>query len=116
MYVLGSGSEHKRHFRLRRKSCRAGMQNYFANFLAGRGAARFPSDGDGEPMVTEGSCQLFELRALAAAVETFEGNEFSARGHVEMIAGKWSVSDQGSREPARQADILTYGSDVRCCS
>ena len=50
-------------------------------------------------MVTERARQLFELRALAAAVESFEGNEFSARGHVEMIAGKWKVSDWESREP-----------------
>jgi hypothetical protein len=30
----------------------------------------------------EGTRQLLDLRALAAAVETFEGNKFSARGHV----------------------------------
>jgi hypothetical protein len=38
-------------------------------------------------MRAQGTRQLLGLGALAAAVETLEGNEFSARGHVGMIAG-----------------------------
>jgi hypothetical protein len=66
------------------------VQQHFANLLARGGAARFAGDGDREAMRAQGTRQLFGLGALAAAVETLEGNEFSARGHVGMIAGDGS--------------------------
>lgn len=57
------------------------MQYQLANFLAGGCASRFAGDGDGEAVSAERPRQLIELRALAAAVEAFEGDEFSAHGH-----------------------------------
>lgn len=58
------------------------MQQHFADLFAGGRASRFAGDGDGKSVVAERSRQLFELRALAAAVETFKSNESSARRHV----------------------------------
>jgi hypothetical protein len=52
-----------------------------------RGAARLARDGDGKPVGAQRARQFFQLRALAAAVETFEGDKFSARATSEMIAG-----------------------------
>jgi hypothetical protein len=67
------------------------VQQYFANPFAGGGAARFAGDGDGKAVGAQGTCQLLDLGALAAAVETFEGDKFSACMHVgddsRMTAG-----------------------------
>jgi hypothetical protein len=80
--VLGAGSEHERHFGERRKARSGGVQQHVANLFARSGAARFARNRDGEAVGAQGTRQLLDLRALAAAIETFEGNKFSARGHV----------------------------------
>ena len=87
--VLGAGSEHERHFRERRKSRGGGVQQHVANSFARGGAARFAGDGDGEAVGAQGTRQFLDLGALAAAVETFEGNKFSARGHVGNDSRRW---------------------------
>jgi len=80
--VLGAGSEHEGHFRKRGKSGGGGVEQHFANLFPCGGAARFAGDGDGEAVGAQGTRQLLELRALAAAIETFERDKFSARGHL----------------------------------
>src|ERR1700757_3691869 len=63
------------------------MEKHFANLLAGRRAPGFARDRYGNAMPTQCSRQFLDLRALAAAVETFKSNKFSARRHFGMIAG-----------------------------
>jgi hypothetical protein len=58
------------------------VHQHVANLFARSGAARFARDEDGEGVGAQGTRQLLDLRALAAAIETFEGNKFSAHGHV----------------------------------
>ena len=87
--VLGAGSEHERHFRERRESRGGGVQQHFANLFASGGAARFAGDGDREAVSAQRSRQFFDLSALAAAVETFEGDKFSACGHVGNDSRRW---------------------------
>ena len=64
------------------------MEDYLANFFARRGATGFARYGDGNTVGAEGARQFLNLRAFAAAVEAFEGDEFSTRGHFGMIAGR----------------------------
>src|SRR5208282_4952146 len=80
--VLGAGSEHEGHFSQRSNSRGGGMQQHLANPFARGGAARLAGYGYRDAMSAQGACQLLDLRALAAAVETFERDKFSARGHV----------------------------------
>jgi hypothetical protein len=80
--VLGAGSEHEGHFSERRKARRGGVEQHFTNLFAGGGAPRFARDHNGKAVGAQGTRQLLDLRALAAAVETFEGNKFSACRHV----------------------------------
>src|ERR1700690_3297320 len=82
MNVLRAGSEHERHFRKRRKPRRGRMQQYLANFFPRRGAPRLPCNRDRKPVSAQRARQLFQLRALAAAVETLEGYESSANRPV----------------------------------
>ena len=77
------------------------MQQQFANLVAGGGASRFAGDGDGEAVGAQGTRQLLDLGALAAAIETFERDKFSARGHVGNDS-----RPAGSGEPAGQTDIF----------
>ncbi len=86
--VLSAGGEHQRHFGERGQPGRGGVQQDLANAFAGRGAAGFAGDSDGETMGAQGASQFLELRAFAAAIESFEGDKFSARGHLGIIA-KW---------------------------
>src|SRR5208337_4360474 len=85
--VLGAGSEHERHFRERRKSRGGGMQQHIANLFARASSSWLTGNGDRKAVSTQRTRQLFSLGALAAAIETFEGNKSSTRGHVGMIAG-----------------------------
>ena len=82
MNVLGAGSEHEGHFSERRKARGGGVQQHVANLFACGGSPRFAGDDDRVAVRAQGTRQLLDLSALAAAVETFEGNKFSARGHV----------------------------------
>ena len=59
-------------------------------------------------MSTQSPRQFLDLRALAAAVETFEGNEFSARGHVGMIAGAVVDGRRGSAAGWRRTQPRLY--------
>lgn len=80
--VLGAGSEHERHFRKRREPRRGRVQQHVAYLFTRGCAARFAGDSDGEAVGAQGPRQFLDLRALTTAVKTFEGDEFSARGHV----------------------------------
>jgi len=94
------------------------VQQNFANLFAGGGAARFASHDDREAVGAQGASQFLDLRTLAAAVETFEGNKFSACRHVgdDSRLGYRLMTPGGSRLLARagseadpQTDILTCG-------
>jgi len=58
------------------------VQQHFANLFARGGATRLTRNGDSQTVSAQGTGQFLELRALAAAIETFEGDKFSPRGHV----------------------------------
>ena len=89
MDVLRAGGEHERHFGERRKSRGGGVQQDVANSFASLSAARFAGDGDGEAVGAQGSREFLYLGALAAPVETFKGNKFSACGHVGDDSRRW---------------------------
>ncbi len=68
------------------------MQQDIADSFAGSSASRFAGDGDGEAVSAQGPRQFLDLGALAAPVETFEGNEFSACGHVGDDSRRWKLT------------------------
>src|SRR5690349_6401848 len=60
-----------------------------ANPFSRGGAAGFAGDHNGHALGSQLLCELLDLRAFAAAVEAFEGDELAAmrmRRHGEMIA------------------------------
>jgi hypothetical protein len=63
------------------------VQQNFADFFPGGSAARLARDGDGDAMCPQGTRQFLDLRALAAAIETFKRNELSPWRHAEIITG-----------------------------
>src|SRR4029077_4794549 len=116
--MLGAGSEHEGHFGERRKSRGGGVQQHFANLFAGGGAARFASHGNRKAVGAQGTGQFLDLSALAAAVEAFESDKFSARRHVGddsrlrcrlMAAGGRRLPAPVGSESDPQTDILTCG-------
>jgi len=82
MNVLRARCEHQCHFGGGRQSGGRRVEQDVANLFTGCGAARLAGDDYGNAAGTESSRQLGDLRALAAAVEAFEGDELSARGPV----------------------------------
>ena len=80
------------------------MQEHLANPFARSGAPWLAGDNDREAVRAQGTRQLLDLRALAAAVETLEGNKFSARGHVgddSRRAGSQRASGGAADRPGR---------------
>ena len=51
-----------------------------ADFFSGRGPARLARHHHGQALRAKYARQFFQLRALAAAVESFEGDEAAAMG------------------------------------
>ena len=88
------------------------MQQHFANLFSGRSAAWFAGHGDREAVGAQGACQFFELRALAAAIETFKGDKFSARGHVgnDSRSHTWPMS--AFAKVKADLDYLLYSAAV----
>jgi len=79
VYVLSAGGEHQSHLREWRESGSRRVQQHLANSFPGAGAPRFPCDGDGDTVGTQGTSQFLDLRALATAIEAFERDELSTR-------------------------------------
>ena len=87
-YVLGARGEHQGQLRQRRKTGGRRIQQKPADFFSGRGSARFTRYHHGQSLRAKYGSQLLHLRALAAAVEPFEGDEPAAMmigRHAEMI-------------------------------
>jgi hypothetical protein len=63
-----------------------------AYLLASRRAAGFAGDDDGEAADAEGFGEFFDLRALAGAVQAFEGDELAAMG----VGGHWGMIRLGA--------------------
>ena len=74
-YVLRARGKHQRQFRHWGEASRGGIQQEPADFLSRGGSTRLTSHHYRQALRAEHPCQLFQLRALAAAVESFEGNE-----------------------------------------
>ena len=70
------------------------MEQDVANLFTGGSAAGLARDDHGNAAGTESACQLGDLGALPAAVETFEGDELSARGHVGNDSRQTAASGQ----------------------
>ena len=67
----------------------AAIQQHLANFFAGGSAARLARVHDRDSLMPQHDGQFFQLRAFAAAVEAFEGDEAAfvrVRSHAEIIA------------------------------
>src|ERR1700728_114447 len=84
--MLRPRSEHQRHLRQRRKPRRPGIEQHLANLLARQRPARLPGLNHFVSRRAHYGRQLAQLRALAGAVEPFEGNEFPAPRHLRIIA------------------------------
>src|SRR5215468_5658969 len=96
--MLRARGEHERHLRHGVEFGGGGVEYDVADLLAGRGASGFARDDDGEAASAQSFGELCHLRTFAGAVETFEGDEFSARsGHAGMIAGGSEPQALGSR-------------------
>ena len=80
--VLGTGGKHQSHFGQWREAGSRGVQQHFANLLAGGSAAGFARDSDGNAMGPQRTGQFLDLRALAAAIEAFKRNKLPAWGHA----------------------------------
>src|SRR6266404_8556329 len=80
--MLCARGEHQCHFGGGRQAGGCRVEQDVANLFAGGSAARLAGDDHGNASGTESARELGDLRALAAAVEAFEGDELSARRHV----------------------------------
>jgi len=76
--VLRPRRKHQSHLRQRRKTLRRRVQQNAANLLARRRSAWFARFHHFMSGRAQRSRQLTHLRALAGAVQSFEGDEFSA--------------------------------------
>src|SRR5579872_666204 len=87
--MLRARGEHQREFGLRRKPAGGGVQQHFTDFLADGRTARFARDHDRNSHVAQRPRQLLQLRAFAAAIHSFDGDEPAALGmgrHGRIIA------------------------------
>jgi len=86
--VLGARGEHEGHLGHGGQAGGGRVEDDVADLLAGRRASGFAGDDDGKASGTKGLGEFFDLRALAGAVEAFEGDELAAMGvgrHWGMI-------------------------------
>src|SRR5581483_7908558 len=87
--MLRARGEHQREFGLRRKPAGGGVQQHVADFLADGSTARFARDHDRNSHLAQRPRQLLQLRAFAAAIQSFDGDEPAALGmgrHGRIIA------------------------------
>ncbi len=69
---------------MRREAGSGGIEQESPDFLSSGGSTRLASHHYRQALRAEYACQFLQLRALAAAVESFEGDEPAAmrvRGH-----------------------------------
>src|SRR6266853_1872314 len=89
--VLGASCKHERHFGQRRKAVGRGVEQHTPNFFTGRSSARLAGFYHFEARRAQNYRELPQLSALAGAVESFKGNEFTAPGHVRNHISAYSV-------------------------
>jgi hypothetical protein len=76
--VLGSRGKHQGKFRHGREAGSGGIEQESADFLSHGGSARLTSSHHRQALRAKYGRQLLQLRAFAAAVESFEGDEPAA--------------------------------------
>src|SRR6185437_4630127 len=76
--VLHAGCEHKRQFRIRSQRRSPAIQQELTNFFRRLRASWLASFHHSHSLRPESGGKLSQLRALSAAVQPFEGYEFSA--------------------------------------
>src|SRR5579864_7343439 len=90
--VLRARREHERQLGHGIEATSARVQQQLPDFLACRGAARFPRDRDRHARLLQPVRKPLQLRALAASIQPFKGNKFSApRTHAEIITARFTV-------------------------
>src|SRR5579871_375629 len=80
--MLGSRSEHQRHFRQWRKPGRPRVEQHFTDLLSRRRSARLSSLDNLMSRLTQHCRELAHLRALPRSVEPFKCDELSASRHA----------------------------------
>ena len=94
--VLGTRGEHQRQLRHRGEAGGRGIEQKAADFLSGRGPTWLARYDYREALCLQYACQFFQLRALAATVESFEGDEAAAMrvrrhsGNHKSAPGIWN--------------------------
>jgi len=113
--VLGARGEHHRQFRQRRKTGGCSIQQEAANFFSGCGSAWLTRHHHGQSLLAKYARQLFYLGALAAAVESFEGDEAAALmvlwRHAEMINQHLAFGTSHLTELQRQPKMTPPAGD-----
>src|SRR5579864_4820095 len=88
--VLRARSEHQRQLGCGIEARGACVQKQLPDFFARRGTTRFPRDRDRQARLPQPVRKPLQLRALAASIQPFEGDEFSApRTHAEIITARF---------------------------
>ncbi len=89
--VLGAGGEHERQFRHGSEAGGARIEQQAPDFFSGDGASGFAGHRYWDVLFLQNDGEALHLRALTAAVQAFEGDEFSApRTHVgNHTGGVW---------------------------
>ena len=78
--MLGARGKHQGQFRHGGETGGRGIEQKPADFLSRRGSTRLAGHDHRQALRAEYARQFFQLRALAAAVESFEGDEAAAMG------------------------------------
>jgi len=76
--VLRARRKHQRQFRHRGKAVSCGIEQETPDFLPSRGSTGLASDNNRQALRAQYAGKFFELRAFAAAIEAFEGDETAA--------------------------------------
>jgi hypothetical protein len=76
--MLGTRGKHQGQFRHGREAGSGGIEQESPDFLSGGGSTRLTGHHYRQALRAKYACQFFQLRALAAAVESFEGDEPAA--------------------------------------
>ena len=97
--MLRARGEHQRHLSHRGQAGGRGVQDNVADFFPSWRATGFARNDDGDSPRSQGFGQFLDLRALAGAVEAFEGDELATvgNGHVGDDKSGSELSALGSR-------------------
>jgi len=90
--VLCARCEHQCQFRHWGEAVSSGIEEEAPDFLSRRGSAWFAGDYYRQALRSQNVRKLFQLRALAAAIESFEGDEAAA-----MRVGRHSGNHKSAR-------------------